>query len=196
MNRRNTYITAIAISLIVIATMGSLFFGEYISEEVVNAVTACTAIVGAAALFYQFKRDKDLNEASFLVEYSQEFYSVYDLAELMNELEKCRIDPEYELDVEQYYQKIVGYLEWLETLASLVDSDLLQIKKIDNVMSYRFFLIVNNKQIQECELIPNREFYRGIFDLYPRWEKYKKKKGLIIVLEENSLGGAKICSNS
>ena len=187
MSRKNTYIIVIAVALIVLGTMGSLAFGESISEPVVNAVTACTAVVGAVALFYQFKRDKDLNEASFLVEYSQEFYSVYDLADLMNELEKCRINPEYELDIEQYYQKIVGYLEWLETLASLVDSDLLQISKIDNVMSYRFFLIVNNKQIQERELIPNKDFYRGIFMLYPRWASYKKKKGLVIVLEENSL---------
>lgn len=57
-------------------------------------------------------------------------------------------------------------------------------------MSYRFFLIVNNKQIQDRELIANRDFYRGICKLYPTWEKYKRDNGLVIIHEENSLSKA------
>ena len=72
-------------------------------------------------------------------------------------------------------------------MASLVNSDILQIPKTDNVLSYKYFLIVNNKQIQEGELTRNREFYRSIYDLYPVWVKYKKKKGLPIIFEENDL---------
>ena len=29
----------------------------------------------------------------------------------MNELEMCRVDPSYQLDVDRYYKDIVGYLE-------------------------------------------------------------------------------------
>lgn len=184
---KTSVITVIAIGLILLALATSFFLSENIANRIISIVTTATAVVGAVALFYQFKRDKNLNEASFLVEYSQQFYSTYNCAGLMNELETCRIDPTYRLDVEKYYQQVVGYLEWLETLASLVNSGMVQISKIDNVMSYRYFLIVNNKQIQEGELTRNREFYRSIYTLYPAWVQYKKKNGLQIIFEENDL---------
>ena len=186
-NKKNTYITILSVILIILGLGSSLLLEEELANKTVNVITACTAIVGAIALFYQFKRDKNLNEATFLVDYSDQFYSTYDCAELMNELENARTDPSYTIDTEKYYQKIVGYLEWLEVLSTLVNSGLLQLDKIDNVMSYRFFLITNNKQIQERELVPNREFYRSIYELYPNWVKYKKKHGLPIIFEENDL---------
>ena len=148
-NNKSIYITVLSVALIAFGMFGSLLLEEALANRIVGIITACTAIVGAVSLFYQFKRDKNLNEASFLVDYSQQFYEIYDCADLMNELEKCRIDPDYVLDTEKYYQKIVGYLEWLETLGALVNSNLLSISKIDDVLSYRYFLIVNNKQIQE-----------------------------------------------
>lgn len=187
MKNKKVLITVLSVALIVLGVASSLLLKDDISDRIVNVTTACTAIIGATALFYQFRRDKNLNEATFLIEYSGIFYSTYDCAELMNELEKCRVVEGYSLDVDKYYTKIVGYLEWLETLSSLVNSDLLEISKIDNVLSYRYFLIVNNKQVQERELIVNREFYRSIFELYPKWENYKNQKKLPIIFEENSL---------
>lgn len=192
-SKRNVFIIVIAIGLIalsILTVIGNIYGGNAFIESFVSIVTVYTAIIGAVALFYQFKRDKDLNEASFLVSYSEQFYAVYELENIMNELEKCRVNPEYKIDIEQHYTKIVGYLEWLETLSSLINSEVLQIERIDNVMSYRYFLIVNNKQIQDCELIPNRDFYRGIFEIYPLWSSYKKRKNLPIPLEENALNKA------
>lgn len=184
---RNRFITITAVFLMLLGLVGSLFLKEGAAERVVNVITAATAVIGAFALLYQFRRDKNLNEASFLVEYSNEFYSTYQCADLMNELEKCRVDPAYRLDVESNYQQIVGYLEWLETLASLISTGVLQISRIDNVMSYRYFLIVNNKQVQDGELLRNRDFYRSIYALYPIWADYKRKNGLPIIFEENEL---------
>ncbi len=187
MRRKNLYIPVISTVLIAMGMFGSLLLEERIANRIVGIITACTAIVGAIALYYQLKRDKNINEASFLTGYSQQFYETYDCADLMNELEKCRIDPDYVLDTEKYYQKIVGYLEWLETLSALVNSGLLSFSKIDDVLSYRYFLIVNNKQVQNHELIANREFYRGIYKMYPKWEGYKRKRNYPIVMEETSL---------
>lgn len=169
------------------ALVGSLFLDDVLGARISNIVTIITAIVGAVALFIQFKKDKDLNMASFVIDYSVQFYDIYNLNNILNELEKCRVDKDYKLDVEKNYQDIVAYLQWLESLAALVNTNLLTIEKIDDVLSYRFFLIVNNKQIQEAELIPCKEFYRGIFKMYKEWSAYKKKKGLFIIFEENEL---------
>ena len=169
------------------ALVGSLFLDDVLGSRIANVVTIITAIVGAVALFVQFKKDKDINMASFVIDYSVQFYDIYHLENILNELEKCRVDNSYKLDIKKNYQDIVAYLQWLESLAALVNSNLLSIDKIDDVLSYRFFLIVNNKQVQEAEIIPCREFYRGIFKLYSEWSQYKKKKGLTIIFEDNAL---------
>lgn len=185
--KKNKTILIISILMMCAALIGSLFLDDVLGARISNIVTIITAIVGAVALFVQFKKDKDLNMASFVIDYSVQFYDIYNLNNILNELEKCRVDKDYKLDVEKNYQDIVAYLQWLESLAALVNTNLLTIEKIDDVLSYRFFLIVNNKQIQEAELIPCKEFYRGIFKMYKEWSAYKKKKGLFIIFEENEL---------
>ena len=187
MSRRSNVIVILSVFLIVLGLIGSLFFDESFGNRIVNVITASTAVVGAIALFLQFKKDKTLSEATFLMEYSAQFYSTYNCRDLMDELEKARLDPDYVIDTESYYKDIVGYLEWLEAFTALVKMDVISLDKIDNSMSYRYFLIVNNKQIQDCELIVNREFYRGIYSMYIPWVNYKRKLGLTIIGEETAL---------
>lgn len=185
--KRSKAVLVISIIMMAAALVGSLFLDDVLGARISNIVTIITAIVGAVALFIQFKKDKELNMASFVIDYSVQFYDIYNLNNILNELEKCRVDKKYKLDVEKNYQDIVAYLQWLESLAALVNTNLLTIEKIDNVLSYRFFLIVNNKEVQDKEIIPCREFYRGIFELYEKWSAYKKKKNMQIIFEENEL---------
>ena len=185
--KKNRVVLILSVVLLVMALIGSLFLDDVLGARISNVVTIITAILGAVALFVQFKKDKDLNMASFVIDYSVQFYDIYNLTDVMDELEKCRVDKKYKLDVQKYYKDIVAYLEWLESLAALVNSNILTIDKIDDVLSYRFFLIVNNKQVQDAEIIPCKEFYRGIFKLYEEWSAYKKKHGRLIIFEENEL---------
>lgn len=185
--KRSKAVLVISIIMMAAALVGSLFLDDVLGARISNIVTIITAIVGAVALFVQFKKDKELNMASFVIDYSVQFYDIYNLNNILNELEKCRVDKKYKLDVEKNYQDIVAYLQWLESLAALVNTNLLTIEKIDNVLSYRFFLIVNNKEVQDKEIIPCREFYRGIFELYEKWSAYKKKKNMQIIFEDNEL---------
>lgn len=185
--RKSKSITVIGITLLSVALIGSLFLDDVIGSKISNIVTIITAIIGAVALFLQFKRDKDLNEASFIVDYSVQFYDIYKLQDVLNELENCRKDEQYKIDMDKYYKDIVGYLQWLESLAALVNGKIIPVEKIDDVLSYRFFLIVNNKQVQDYEIIPCRAYYHGIYNLYNIWSNYKKKNGLEILFEKNEL---------
>ncbi len=185
--KKNKFVLVISITMMIVALIGSLFLDEVVGAKISNIVTIITAIVGALALFIQFKKDKELNMASFIIDYSVHFYDIYHLNGILNELEKCRVDKDYKLNIKEHYQDIVAYLEWAESLAALVNSNLLSFEKIDDVLSYRFFLIVNNKQVQDAEIIPCKDFYRGIIKMYDKWSAYKKKNGLHIIFEENEL---------
>ena len=73
----------------------------------------------------------------------------------------------------------------------MINNKVLSFEKIDDMLSYRFFLIVNNNTVQENELIPSREFYRGIYNIYEKWKKYKIDHKIKIVLEVNDLSKTK-----
>lgn len=184
---RKRIITIISIVLISIALTCSLLIDSLAGSKISNIITVITAILGAVALFVQFKKDKRINEAGFILNFSIHFYQIYACKDILNELENCRQDENYKLDVEKWYKDIVSYLEWCESLAAMVNNKVLSIDKIDDMLSYRFFIIVNNKQIQDCEIIPARMFYRGIYKLYKTWSKFKKDKKLDIIFEETEL---------
>lgn len=189
--KKNKSITILSILLLLGALIGSLFLDDALGSRISNVVTIITAIIGAVALFIQFKKDKEINEAGFIVDYSVQFYDIYNLQDVLDELENCRKDKKYKIDIDKYYKDIVAYLQWLESLAALVNRRVLSIEKIDDVLSYRFFLIVNNKQVQNGEIIPCRMYYRGIYNLYREWSKYKKKNNLEIIFENNELSNTK-----
>ena len=68
-----------------------------------------------------------------------------------------------------------------------MERDAIDLYTFDNVISYRFFIITNNKYVQENELVPEKKYYRGIYYLYDIWYKYEKKRGIAMPMEETSL---------
>lgn len=49
------------------------------------------------------------------------------------------------------------------------------------------FLITNNEYIQKLELVPEAEFYKGVYILHKIWTKYKRKTNQIILEDNTSL---------
>jgi len=187
MTKKTSLITILSTVIIVVALIGSLWLDNSLGSRLVNVVTIITAVIGAIALFLQFKKDKQINTASFLLEYSKSFYNEYNLLDIFSELDKVNPNKDYKFDFEKYQAKIVVYLEWIESLASLIERNVLDFYTIDNILSYRFFIIVNNKQVQDNELIPCSDYYRGVFYLYDLWYKFELKRNIAMPLFETAL---------
>ena len=86
-----------------------------------------------------------------------------------------------------YKPKLIVYLQWVESIASLVERGVIDLYTVDNTLAYRFFLIVNNPDVQKHILIPRQQFYRGTFYLYERWHKYEESRGLPMPLNDTAL---------
>ena len=185
--KKNKILTILGVALLVLSLISSWFLGDSIGSKVVNAVTIITAVIGAIALFIQFQQDKIINRASFLIEYNKNFYSDYHLKDLFNQLQKVEENPKYKIDYEKYHDDIVSYLEWIEILAALVERNAVDLYFFDNIVSYRFFIITNNKVVQDNELVKFKKDYRGVYYLYDMWYRFKKKRGLEMPLEKTGL---------
>lgn len=64
---------------------------------------------------------------------------------------------------------------------------ILTLEHIDDLMAYRFYLAVNNPEVQEKELKRFAGDYRGCFKLYKIWTAYRKEKGYEIHQEQTAL---------
>ena len=137
-------------------------------------------------MFFQFKKDKEVNQASFLIEFSKTFFETYDCKELYEQLDNVVRGKKFETD-ERTLARAVRYLEWCEELASLVETEVLALPIIDNFLSYRFFIITNCKKIQQLEILKNLDYYQGVIELHKKWTAWKRKHNQPIPFDETNL---------
>ena len=188
MRKRNNLIITIAIFVIVICLTLSLFIENEIGSKITEIVTLLTALVGAIALFVQFKKDKDLNQATFIMEFSKAFFDSYNCKEVFLEINRIYgTEDEDSFDFKKYEGSIIDYLLWIESLSAVVMDNVVSIKNIDRALNFRFFVLANNKTVQQNELVKYKQLYKGTYALYDLWYKYRKKKHLEIPREDNSL---------
>ncbi len=188
MRKKSILITILSIILLITTLVAGLWMAYSIEVRIVNIVTIITAVTGALALYIEFLKNKKIQTANFLIDYSKSFYNCYyDLFECFSELKKHADDPQYRIDIKKYKSKLIVYLQWVEAIASLVERGVLDLYTVDNTLSYRFFLIVNNPDVQKYILIPRQQFYRGTFYLYEKWHKFEESRNLPMPLEETAL---------
>lgn len=176
--------------LIIMFLVLSLFLEDKIGSRIITVVTVSTAALGAISIFIQYKRDKDVNQATFTLEYAKYFHSLNKVEEVMAALDDYRLGKRDSLE-KINYQGLVNYLVWCEELATLYQRNVIDIESVDNIFSYTFFLVTNNKYVQEKELCPQAEFYKGIFYLHKKWTDYKKATNQPIINEKESLDKVK-----
>jgi len=188
MKKEHYYTVSIIVALILCLT---LLFNNSFATRIVTIVTLCYALLGAAALLVQNKRDKDINQASFILEYSKYFYSLSNAEDTLLLLDEYRLGNKDSIKKIEY-RGIVNCLIWCEELSSLIQKNVFDFTTIDNVFSYMFFTIVNNEFVQKEELLPQADFYKGIFYLHKQWSDYKKKTNQPIPMEDEGLQKSEI----
>ncbi|MBO4245327.1 MAG: hypothetical protein J5892_01150 [Bacilli bacterium] len=179
----NYYLIAFLVIALLLCT---LLLDSSLGSRIVTIITVGTALLGAVSVLVQYKRDKNISQATFILEYAKYFYELSNVEETMFLLDEYR-NGNKDAVKKINYNGIVNYLVWCEELSSLIQRGILDFETIDNLFSYNFFLITNNKYIQEKELVPQAEFYKGVYYLHYAWTKYKKNTKQAIINEEESL---------
>ena len=126
-----------------------------------------------------------LNEAQFITDLNEQFIGSDKMSDVEWELEKffnkhkdnkltdedlAEFRKKYDIECKER-QKLVNYLVHLEGIAALVKNKILRIETIDDLMSYRYFIAMNNPVVQELELTQYPDFYKGCYGIYEDWVK-------------------------
>lgn len=150
-----------------------------IGVQLSSILTTSTTIIGFVSVFFEMKRAADIDECSFILDTFKHFTSdpnsginiIYEKLDILFSEGKNTI-------VKGDRKYITQYLQFFEMLANLIEKDSLSIADIDNLYGYPFFIATNCKVVQEMELLVSKDYYEGIFKIYPIWLKHRilKKK--------------------
>ena len=152
-------------------------------EWLTETVATILAIIAAVAFWLEYHENKLLNEAQFIMELNEQFLCDSNLSDVEWELEKYfnryrknELTKEYEEEFAKKFalekrerQHLVNYLVHLEGIAALVNNGVIHLDAIDDLMSYRYFVAVNNPIVQRMELLEYPEYYKGCIGIYDAW---------------------------
>ena len=162
-------------------------------------ITTTTAIIAAVTFWMQLKRTENLNEANFIMNLNNQFISNEKLTNVEHALELFYNDSlevedisklELTLDLNRKSddcQRLINYLVYMESLAAIVQRDVMHLDVIDDLFAYRFFIAVNNPVVQENELLPYANYYQGCYKLSQMWTKKWRAEKRLIPLERYAL---------
>lgn len=163
-----------------------VFFGSLASAAralgpeiaaVADVTGTLAAVIGAAAIWHELRRGQDLSEADFLITLNEGFSSNSDIRMVYAKIEKDRTATASTFSPEDLGM-IATYVTFFETFQNLLERRMLSFGMIDDIFAYRFFAMVHNRHIQQCELLPDAAFHTNTFRLYGGWLAYRQKAGL------------------
>lgn len=168
-------------------------------ERVTEVFATVIAIISLVAFWLEYNDNKTLNESQFIISLNDQFVSdermfkiEWELEKFYTKYERGELTEEYiesfrkQFDIEEEKrQHLVNYLVHLEGVATLVNNGTLRISKISDLMSFRYFIAMNNPVVKEVELEKYRDYYRGCYSIYEDWVKVLKSKNDKIPMYED-----------
>lgn len=200
MNRVKDKVIYIGIIFVLLITSAA-GITKCIYDGIPDAIDAIdiVALAAMALVFIELRQNKKINEAQLIKDINSEFinnqqlsnverklevyYDEYKRAKTTDEREKIHLDLCMDIGGSER-QDLVNYLVHLEAVASLVNNDAIRLDSVDDLIAYRFFIAVNNRVVQEHELLPFKDYYRGCYTLYERWKGVMIRKHLEIPMKE------------
>ncbi len=178
---------AVLIASVISICLSAAYKDAMQADHIVGMLEGIVGAVAAGLLLYQLKaaedaekHQNDISEASFILQFNQSFIQDANMTEVERLLEdQAYYDTESrEIIDTDNRQKFINYLVYLESMAPLIINRVLKLENIDNLLAYRFFLAVENRELQDKEIIPYANYYRGCIKLYRVWKEYRKQHGL------------------
>lgn len=191
MKRSNAiiYISCIVVIVAVVFAMLTDKIGEIIASLITTIITT----LGAVIIWIQLKRTNIKTSSELLSNMNNVLLKSNGIIYLRDKLKKTDNEKDYSFDgklgnknttndLDNFIYddsiNIIEYLEFFENIGIMYFSGNLVLKDLDDCFGDMFFVAMNNKYIQEREIIPYKEHYINIIKLYEEWYKYRIKRNI------------------
>jgi len=173
---KNKIIYALLISLCVLLLIGMFFVYLFtdISEIFADIVSVVAIVIGAFASVIEYKKNKAIDISNDILTIYGAFIDVPTNKLIQYKLEVLK-RRNINLFTDEDDTGIKNYLAYFNGVAQMVLSNNIKIGKINTILGYRFFLIMNCPYIQQREIIPNASAYLPCIKLHKVWGDWSKK---------------------
>jgi hypothetical protein len=133
--------------------------------------------------------DHKIKRAEFIYQLNESFSSddyikeTYDLLKQKRDLKKKNI--EYEKLTEDECRTMGSYIMFFIIMNYLVNKGLLKLSMVDKIFANKFFLLCNNKQVQDYQL-RSEDINYPVIELYEKWYNYRYLNNMEILYPDNS----------
>lgn len=170
----------IVVSALLIFLPGRL---EWVREESGYFQAILTLLsIGFAGLgiYFQMQDSRKLQQAEFVMHLNQSFVENPDYAYVYTQLER-----EAGTDKSAPAGKISriqmsNYLTFFESMYLLVIEKAIQMRMLNDLFGYRFFLAVHSPLIQKVKLVSQPSNFKNIYYLEKIWMEYRLQHGLSV----------------
>lgn len=150
-----------------------------ISDSFHDIIDIMIAILGLVAIWYQLKREQDISTAQFIVSLNDTFNENDDITYIYNKLKEVR-DGKLDHLTENDGRVMGDYVMFFQVINYLLDQKVIHLEMIDGLFANKFFIFVNNVDVQKYQLKFN-VINPHMYDLYIKWYNYRKKNKLRIL---------------
>lgn len=167
------YISLISGCSVLLLSLFFVYLFTSVSEVLANIIALLSTVLGAFASVVEFKKNEAVNLSNDILSIYMAFLDVPTNKEIQYKLE-CLKRRNVNLFEEKDIEGIRNYLSYFNSVAFLILANEIKIKKINTVLGYRFFLIMNCPYVQDLEIIPNAQAYRPCIKLHKKWGDWAK----------------------
>jgi len=151
---------------------------------IVSSIETFGVVISLIIAICQLTDSKEIARATFITEINRSFVEnklymkLYDAFQCCYD-GTCKYSHCCTGDCQLKYPKsyVSNYLTFFETIYLLTQNNVISFDLIDDLFSYRFFLAVHHKFVQQTKLQVQPQNFKNIFILEKQWFEYRKKHG-------------------
>ena len=158
---------------------------EELSTELwISLFSTGVATAGLVFLGWQTRLQSRLARAQFIDKLSYDIDSHINI-EIKLDKGGSLYEPTEVIDSENL-KEIVMFLNFFDRLAHIFKLGLVNIKTLDDVFAYRFFILSHYPNVQNFELLRDdvKMYWTSVFALHKTWFSYRKYKKMPIMRED------------
>lgn len=160
-----------------------------------DAIAAISGIAGvivtAGGLYFvarQIRVARESVKAQFINELSMEAANMYDTYTKLLPGEAWSSAGAGPQSLTERAQ-LIAFLGFFAKIKFLIEIEAIDLKTVDRMFAFRFFLIAHNRHVQEQILYADlyEDYWAGIFGLHYEWTKFRTEQNLTIPWSESNL---------
>lgn len=146
---------------------------ESVLKEILIVVIS---LLAAVAALLQMQKNTALTTGGFILNLQEVYNGNSDFLLIFLSCWEDFKGEERQCDLSEKRESIINYLTFFESIYIMMQEGCLNIQLLDELFGRRFFMVVNNKTVQDMELAVNSEYYTNIYKLYDIWKAYRIKQ--------------------